>query len=213
MGIQRTVGRTINVLLFAGIALTSRDGPLTPEQKCLMALGESEKYCVGDDERMKRMAGWEYNSTCTMRTFNPQEVVKSMISQGGWVIIGDSLSREVCHLPTLKLLSCSNLKACLCVVLSIVTTLETSITLPVKTLSQLPPRQIKNRLLLFFVPFFHSFFTTGVHAERHFSVTSKSQIKTLPGRPSAHSASHLLSLRLSPLPRNSRDSSPSRCHL
>jgi len=166
MGIQRTVGRTINVLLFAGIALTSRDGPLTPEQKCLMALGESERYCVGDEERMRRMAGWEYNSTCAMRTFNPQEVVKSMISQGGWVIIGDSLSREVCHLPTLKLLSsCSNLEACPCVVLSIVTTLEASITIPVKTLSQLPPRQIKSRLFLFFVPLFHSFFATGVHAE------------------------------------------------
>jgi len=73
--------------------------PLSEEQQCLMAFGEWEQYCTGVDENIQRtnhLLSWDYTTpNCTMREFNPEEVVRSMIEEGGWSLIGDSLTRSV----------------------------------------------------------------------------------------------------------------------
>jgi len=73
--------------------------PLTTEQKCIMALGEWEQYCTGireDVSRANHLLSWDYvPSGCEMRAMEPAAVIDSMIKEGGWSVIGDSLAREV----------------------------------------------------------------------------------------------------------------------
>jgi hypothetical protein len=75
--------------------------PLSTEDQCIVQLGEWEQYCTIDllteTNRANRIRAWEYvvGKGCSMRPFTPENVIKSMIEDGGWSIIGDSLSREV----------------------------------------------------------------------------------------------------------------------
>lgn len=73
--------------------------PLTTEQKCIMELGEWEQYCSGireDVSRANHLLSWDYVLPgCDMRPMEPVAVIDSMIKEGGWSIIGDSLAREV----------------------------------------------------------------------------------------------------------------------
>jgi hypothetical protein len=73
--------------------------PLSDEQKCLMNFGEWEQYCWNIEANIPRanqLMSWEYSAPrCRMREFNPEEVIKSMIMDGGWSLIGDSLTRGV----------------------------------------------------------------------------------------------------------------------
>ena len=78
--------------------------PLNEEQQCLMSFGEWEQYCTGvydNIPRTNQLLSWDYTTPdCTMREFNAEEVVRSMIEEGGWSLIGDSLSRSVPFLPS-----------------------------------------------------------------------------------------------------------------
>jgi hypothetical protein len=73
--------------------------PLSTEQQCIMRLGEWEQYCtnIGEDiERINHLVSWEYVAPgCEMRSMSPESVIASMIHDGGWSILGDSLAREV----------------------------------------------------------------------------------------------------------------------
>jgi hypothetical protein len=73
--------------------------PINDEQQCIMRLGEWDQYCSGVDQdhgRANRLMAWDYVCPgCSMRPFVAEDVVASMINDGGWAIIGDSLSREV----------------------------------------------------------------------------------------------------------------------
>ena len=79
--------------------------PLSTEQQCILKLGEWEQYCTNistDISRANHLLSWDYTvQECAMRQFNPEDVITSMIKDGGWAIIGDSLAREVNpHSPT-----------------------------------------------------------------------------------------------------------------
>ena len=73
--------------------------PLNDEQQCLMSFGEWEQYCSGVNEDIARtnsLLSWEYHvEGCSLRPFNPEQVLRSMIEDGGWSFIGDSLTRGV----------------------------------------------------------------------------------------------------------------------
>jgi hypothetical protein len=80
--------------------------PLSTEQQCIMGLGEWEQYCSGIKEDVKRanhLMSWDYVLPgCEMRPLEPAVVIDSMIKEGGWCIIGDSLAREVQELQKKK---------------------------------------------------------------------------------------------------------------
>jgi hypothetical protein len=71
--------------------------PLNDEQQCLMDFGEWEQYCsrVNDDiVRTNNLLSWEYTlDECALRPFHRDQVLCSMIEDGGWSFIGDSLTR------------------------------------------------------------------------------------------------------------------------
>ena len=73
--------------------------PLSTEQQCIMGLGEWEQYCSGVKENVPRtnhLLSWDYVLPgCEMRPMDPVAVIDSMIREGGWSLIGDSLAREV----------------------------------------------------------------------------------------------------------------------
>jgi hypothetical protein len=78
--------------------------PLSAEQHCIMQLSEWEQYCtdINDDVlRANRLLSWEYTAPgCNMRPMNPEVVIESMVEDGGWSLIGDSLVREVFSFST-----------------------------------------------------------------------------------------------------------------
>ena len=107
--------------------------PLSEEQRCLMDFGEWEQYCSNireDIPRANHLLSWEYLAPgCQMRPFDPEVVVKSMIEEGGWSLIGDSLTRSVWSLkPSLLIL------ACFCIILSTKSALEASRRLRIRAL-------------------------------------------------------------------------------
>lgn len=73
--------------------------PLSTEQQCLMGLGEWQQYCsniMDDIPRANHLLSWDYVVPgCEMRPLVPEEVIESMILEGGWSLIGDSMTREV----------------------------------------------------------------------------------------------------------------------
>lgn len=73
--------------------------PLNEEQQCLMEFGEWEQYCSDVHEdvvRTNNLLSWEYRlDDCSLRPFDPDRVLRSMIEDGGWSFIGDSLTRGV----------------------------------------------------------------------------------------------------------------------
>jgi hypothetical protein len=73
--------------------------PLSTEQRCLIGLGEWQQYCsnIGDDiSRANHLLSWDYVAPgCRMRPMDPEVVIEAMIHEGGWSLIGDSLTREV----------------------------------------------------------------------------------------------------------------------
>ena len=75
--------------------------PLSTEQQCIVGLGEWEQYCshIGEDiQRANHLLSWEYVAPgCKMRSMTPESVIASMIHDGGWSILGDSLAREVAY--------------------------------------------------------------------------------------------------------------------
>jgi hypothetical protein len=64
-----------------------------------MELGEWQQYCsnvLEDIPRANHLLSRDYVVPgCTMRSLVPEKVIESMILEGGWSLIGDSLTREV----------------------------------------------------------------------------------------------------------------------
>jgi len=73
--------------------------PLNDEQQCLMDFGEWEQYCSGVNEdivRTNSLLSWEYGiDECKLRPFDRDRVLRSMIEDGAWSFVGDSLTRGV----------------------------------------------------------------------------------------------------------------------
>ena len=117
--------------------------PLSTEQQCIMGLGEWEQYCSGIKEDVKRanhLMSWDYVLPgCEMRLLEPAVVIDSMIKEGGWCIIGDSLAREVHSLsPKCIAFSLLIIKALVRDFLSTISSFKTSRRSKFRTISLVP---------------------------------------------------------------------------
>jgi hypothetical protein len=112
--------------------------PLDDQQQCLVEFGEWEQYCVGVKENIPRtnsLLSWEYRvDECTLRPFDPEQVLRSMVEDGGWSFIGDSLTREVKHPAVTR----ANAEARFCIVLSTVSPFNTGHVCTRRLVSDIP---------------------------------------------------------------------------